>query len=400
MYVLPGEAIRAKERIRYLYKTEENNDKLSDILLDFIISIYPSQNYNTIKTKLNFLFGTNVEESEKSNSEYSSEKIKVFLKKFSIEDKNIQEQFYNDIKIILQFLDFSNNQIETILSEFKDNDILKLKKDQNKEWLNNKLDQLIGLKDLKKDVNNLLDFINNNIKRRQMNLPSSDISMHMVFLGSPGTGKTTIARMIGELYHKLEIIENEEVIEVSREDLVAEYLGQTAVKTKKVLNSAKGGVLFIDEAYSLTQENDSYGIEAINTILKFMEDNRDDTIIILAGYEEPMKELLKSNPGLESRFNKFFYFPNYSTEELIEILKKICKSKKYEINEQDLILLTNKIESIDKDTDTFGNARYIRNLFEKAIVNQAIRLENSQTEVSDYDFLQLKYSDFFGNNEC
>lgn len=393
MIIVPGEAIRAIEQIRLLY----NNKRIgfSDEMLNFIISTYPSQNYDKIQTKLKFLFDKNVENLKESRVESLSSIVKTFLKKFSIKDDDSQEKFYNNINIVLQFLDFDTTQIENIISIFQDNDRLELEKDKNKEWLNNKLNQLIGLNDLKKDVNNLLDFINNNIKRKQKNLPFNEISMHMVFMGGPGTGKTTIARMIGEMYYKLELIEHKEVIEVSREDLVAEYLGQTAIKTKQVLNNAKGGILFIDEAYSLIQENDSYGIEAINTILKFMEDNREDTIIILAGYEKQMKKLLKSNPGLESRFNKFFYFPNYSTEELIQILIKFCKGKKYEISENDLALLKEKIDNIDKDSESFGNARYIRNLFEKAIVNQASRLENSQKEISDYDFLQLKYSDFF-----
>lgn len=200
--------------------------------------------------------------------------------------------------------------------------------------------------------------------------------------------------MIGTLYKNLGLIESDEVLEVSRPELVAEYVGQTAIKTQEVLERAKGKVLFIDEAYTLSEGNDTFGQEAIDTILKFMEDNRDNTMIIVAGYQEPMEKFLKSNIGLASRFNKKFIFDNYTTEELMEILKRICEKNNYKIDETNLQKLKKDIDKIDKNQSDFSNARYIRNLYENAIVNQATRIMNDTNanleELIYDDFIDLK----------
>jgi len=225
------------------------------------------------------------------------------------------------------------------------------------------------------EIENLQNLALINIKRTEMGLKAKKVAMHMVFSGAPGTGKTTVARIIGEIYYELGIIKSKNVIEVSREDLVAEYLGQSEIKTKKVLESAKDGVLFIDEAYTLSNGKDEYGTAVINTILKFMEDNRDNTLIIVAGY------------------TKYLNFPNYSAKECVEILKKFAEVHDYEIEKKSLKKLEKYFDEIPKDDESFSNARFVRNLFEKAIKKQSSRvisLNNPNKE----DFVILREEDF------
>jgi SpoVK/Ycf46/Vps4 family AAA+-type ATPase len=184
------------------------------------------------------------------------------------------------------------------------------------------LDALVGLENVKKDVKNLVNLMKVRKLRQENDLPVPPMSLHMVFMGNPGTGKTTVARLISSLYASIGVLSKGQLIEVDRSGLVAGYVGQTALKTQEVIKSALGGVLFIDEAYSLSSggEND-FGREAIETILKAMEDHRDDLVVIVAGYDEPMQKFLSSNPGLESRFNKYFYFQDYTGEQLMAIFK-------------------------------------------------------------------------------
>ena len=182
------------------------------------------------------------------------------------------------------------------------------------------LNGYIGLDTVKEEIDTLVHWIQMQQLRKEHDLPTSDLSLHMVFSGNPGTGKTTIARFLSKIFHSLGILSRGQLVEVDRGDLVAGYVGQTAIKTKDCINKAMGGVLFIDEAYALTNrgEND-YGAEAVDTLLKAMEDHRDDLIVIVAGYIEPMEKFLHSNPGLESRFNRFIDFPDYTLDELMGI---------------------------------------------------------------------------------
>ena len=195
-------------------------------------------------------------------------------------------------------------------------------------------------------------------------------------MGNPGTGKTTVARLISGLYAAIGVLSKGQLVEVDRSGLVAGYVGQTALKTQEAIKSALGGVLFIDEAYSLSSggEND-FGREAIETILKAMEDHRDDLIVIVAGYDEPMQKFLSSNPGLESRFNKYFYFPDYTGEQLLAIFKNQCKKNSYtlspEAEEAAKAMFDRLYEERD---DNFGNGRDVRNCFEDMIVRQSNRV--------------------------
>ncbi|WP_172399642.1 tetratricopeptide repeat protein [Geothermobacter hydrogeniphilus] len=253
----------------------------------------------------------------------------------------------------------------------------------------NSLNELVGLSKVKEEVASLINFATVQRERQKRGLQSSKISHHLVFTGRPGTGKTTVARIIAEIYHHLGLLSGGHIVEADRSMLVAGYIGQTAIKVKNVIESARGGVLFIDEAYSLNHENDSYGEEAIETLLKYMEDYRDDLVVIVAGYEDKIKDFLKSNPGLFSRFNKFIHFEDYSTTEMVEIFKHNCRQSKYILSDctiDDLMkIFTSMTNSID---DMFSNGRGVRNLFEKVVTRQADRIA-SKSNLNTEDLLTI-----------
>ena len=228
------------------------------------------------------------------------------------------------------------------------------------------LDSYIGLQTVKEEVHNLINMASVYQLRRQHGLPTTDMSLHLVFTGNPGTGKTMMARMMARIYRSLDIL--------SRGQLVAGYVGQTALKTQKVIEKAMGGVLFIDEAYALNgkSEND-FGQEAIDTVLKAMEDHRDDLVVIVAGYTDLMDKFIHSNPGLESRFNRFLLFEDYTADEMVQIFDMQCKKGCYRLTEDARPLVRDYIAEESAD-DSFGNARGVRNLFEHILVAQNNRL--------------------------
>ena len=254
------------------------------------------------------------------------------------------------------------------------------------------LDSYIGLGVVKEEVHNLINMVQVYKLRQQHDLPTTDMSLHMVFTGNPGTGKTMMARMMARIYRSLGILSKGQLVEVDRSGLVAGYVGQTALKTQKVIEKAMGGVLFVDEAYALNgrSEND-FGQEAIDTILKAMEDHRDDLVVIVAGYTDLMDRFIHSNPGLESRFNRFLLFDDYTTDEMVEIFRMQCKKGCYQLTEEAQPLIRDYIAEESAD-DSFGNARGVRNLFEHVLVAQNNRLATME-KITREDLMTITADD-------
>ena len=250
------------------------------------------------------------------------------------------------------------------------------------------LDSYVGMDAIKAEVRSLINMVQVYKLRREHDLPTTDMSLHMVFSGNPGTGKTTVARIMSRIYHSLDILSKGQLVEVDRSGLVAGYVGQTALKTHKVIEKAMCGVLFIDEAYALNgkSEND-FGQEAIDTILKAMEDHRDDLVVIVAGYTELMDRFIHSNPGLESRFNRFLMFEDYTPEQMVAIFKMQCKKGCYVLAQGTEELVRDFIAEESAD-DSFGNARGVRNLFEHILVAQNNRLAKMENVTRD-DLMQI-----------
>ena len=255
------------------------------------------------------------------------------------------------------------------------------------EELLDELDALVGLDSIKEDIRSLMNFIAITKLREARGLSVPAISYHLVFTGNPGTGKTTVARLVAGLYHRIGILPKGQLVEADRSQLVAGYTGQTALKTMDVINQAMGGVLFIDEAYALVNDDqDSFGKEAIETILKAMEDHRDELIVIVAGYTELMHKFIESNPGFRSRFSKYFEFPDYTGDQLLEIFKTFCKKNGYHLTEEaEAYLLLQFNEMYEHRDSHFGNGRTARNVFEKAIHQQANRLAGVVEPLDDGD---------------
>ncbi len=263
------------------------------------------------------------------------------------------------------------------------------------EELLQNLNELTGLASVKEELNSLINLLKVHKIRAERNMPQTSVSLHMVFSGNPGTGKTTVARMLGKIYKAVGVLEKGHLVEVDRSGLVSGYVGQTAMKTRKVIEDALGGVLFIDEAYALTANTggNDFGTEAVNTLLKAMEDHRDNLIVIVAGYTDLMQEFLDSNPGLRSRFNKQIVFDNYTPEELMNIFNGMCSKAFFRLTEQaSACALAFFEERVNKNLPGFANGRDVRNYFEKALTNQANRLA-AMVSVTDEDLMTITEED-------
>lgn len=245
------------------------------------------------------------------------------------------------------------------------------------EELMAQLQALTGLEAVKKDVNSMINMLKIQQIRQQRGMQTTPMSLHMVFYGNPGTGKTTVARLIAKIYYRLGVLSKGHLIETDRSGLVGSYVGQTALKVKKVVKQALGGILFIDEAYTLTrsQSGNDFGQEAVDTLLKCMEDRRSDLLVIVAGYPELMTQFIASNPGLQSRFNKYINFVDYKPHELLAIFESMCKKQGYQLSDKAKVFAKNYFERLYENRDeNFANGRDVRNCFEKAIARQANRL--------------------------
>ena len=262
------------------------------------------------------------------------------------------------------------------------------------------LNELVGLEKVKSKVQDLIVYQKVQKMRREKNLYSTKNTLHLAFTGNPGTGKTTVARIVGRIYKRIGLLSKGHFVEVSRTDLIAGYQGQTALKVKKVIEQAKGGVLFIDEAYSITENDhsDSYGRECLTELTKALEDYRDDLVVIVAGYTEPMNKFFESNPGLKSRFNTFIEFDDYSSNELDKILYSMCKNNDYVLDDEakEKIHMYFEQQTASKD-ENFANGRLVRNLYDDLVMNHARRVIKVNTPSSN-DLSTIKTEDF--NFEC
>lgn len=257
------------------------------------------------------------------------------------------------------------------------------------------LNKLVGLEKVKKDVNSLINLVRVRKIRQDRGIKQPAMSLHLVFSGNPGTGKTTVARLLSKIYHEIGLLSKGHLIETDRSGLVGGYVGQTAIKTKEVIDSAVGGILFIDEAYSLASKSENdYGLEAIDTLLKAMEDMREDLIVIVAGYPVLMDNFLNSNPGLESRFNKFIFFEDYNEEELYDIFISMCDNSSLSLDDGAKQYLKEYFKNMyEHRSSNFANGRAVRNFFEEVISNQANRLATLD-DISDEELNTLTYEDF------
>lgn len=315
---------------------------------------------------------------------------KYFIPSVLLETKNpkyewVLDKYQNFIKYsyAIPFKDKKDFEtfigLKSVFEKTENQDITSISKNDSLEKVLQELDQLIGLEEVKKDVYELINLLEIQKKRSSEGLKNIEITLHTVFLGPPGTGKTSVARLLSRIFKHLGFLSKGQVYETDREGMVAGFVGQTASKVDKVVEESLGGVLFIDEAYALTQNaiGNDYGSEAVNTLLKRMEDHRTDLAVVVAGYTEQMKDFVESNPGLRSRFNRFFRFDHFTPEQLFLIFENFCKNSDFIIDADANEKLVDTFELLySKKDENFGNARVVRNLFEKCVQNQANRIIN------------------------
>ena len=372
-------------------RDREKNSELSssymDVLLNIIVAMsylnsnrdefvvqYIMDYYNSVQA---FIFFS--DRAERMNERYLFKKASgdISIPK-EAKEKGKEESVKEEKRAVSERSASPEREVSS--KEIKEEVNVKKSRVPDKERLNRliaELEKLIGLSDVKEEVHSLINLINIRQLRKSKGLPMHDMSYHMVFTGSPGTGKTTVARLIAGIYKELGVLSKGTLTEVDRSGLVAGYVGQTALKVSDVVKKALGGVLFIDEAYSLSAQGGSndFGSEAIDTLVKLMEDHRDDLVVIVAGYTREMSEFLNANTGLVSRFNKYIEFKDYNDEELIAIMLSMADRMEMKLSDDAVERLRDYVSSMDAvDKKLFGNARGIRNLFEKLLVGQANRL--------------------------
>lgn len=296
-----------------------------------------------------------------------------------------QEKF---IEILYKYLGAS--KVDGLFQDLKESSNVSL------DELLNQLNELVGLENVKQQVRDLIDYNRIQHLRVKNGLKKSNKTLHMAFLGNPGTAKTTVARIVGRMYKAIGLLSKGQFIEASRTDLIAEYQGQTAIKVKRLINRAKGGVLFIDEAYSITENDhsDSYGRESLTELTKALEDYRNDLVVIVAGYTNLMEQFFESNPGLKSRFNTFISFSNYSLDELVQIFIYTCNQNDYFAEDQAIEKVRDLLQmKLNEKDDHFSNGRLVRNLFDDITLNQSKRLSKLTEHIAKESLMLITKED-------
>lgn len=367
----------------YIYKDLEalniHDDNFKKKILHFILEHLNNKKINIIistEDNISNLFNNDIEKEQNSfnftiigNSPTPNEILNDITNKITVKDKvKLLEYIENTFeKSNLDYPQYRDNLCKYISFN---NKIPKLDTPKTTEEIFKELESLVGLTNVKKTMYDFVNLITLKNKTKE-ELQIEEINLHMLFLGNPGTGKTTVARMLSNILYNLNLIRQNKLIEVSQKDLVAEYVGQTAPKTMEVINKAKGGILFIDEAYTLKADsNNTYNAEAIATLIKAMEDYRNDLVVIFAGYTKEMDDFIKSNSGISSRIGYTFIFEDYTNRELKQIFTNMMKKSGFIVTEESLIKLEEIINE-QRTKENFGNARLIRNIYEKTIVNHA-----------------------------
>ena len=372
----------------YVFSKVKNLSEKAQFGLAYYYDAIRNQHFADEKEleNLNKLVATNAFKSHfnkivQDNILFDLAKSKTYLLNYLKQNKHpkfeeVKQAFNTFLNLVCEFDVQKNKNTNDLLGiDFTIHNATEIENDSLEKVLE-ELHELIGLENVKKDVSELVNLLKVQQKRTAQGLKNIEITLHTVFLGPPGTGKTTVARLLGRIFKQLDFLSQGQMIETDREGMVAGYVGQTATKVDAIVTEAKGGVLFIDEAYALSQNvGNDYGAEAVNTLLKRMEDFRDDFAVVVAGYDEPMQVFIDSNPGLRSRFNRYFHFDHFSPDELFAIFEIYCKKSDFILTEEAKEKLKDTFELLyEKRDDSFGNARVIRNVFEKVIQKQANRI--------------------------